>query len=178
MTTKYVRFQTGNGDYIYVEEGCRRKCVFVGPQRNRTPRSTFELEFLDPNEEYLHDGSHIALKHIQYGQTNFDRTYTYVGAEWGGGREVDARRAARAQHETFTLVALTPIGADREIHSGGKVALKTYDGHYLSAHRGSGDFLEATGTSAGSSETFTLELSDRPPTRDTPQPYIPTWTTG
>ncbi len=76
----------------------------------------------------------------------------FVVAEYGGGQEVNANRAAAAEWERLKLVE---IGGDGIIQDGDRVAFQTSDGqHYLIAENGGGANVTANSTIPGYFESF------------------------
>lgn len=86
----------------------------------------------------------------------------YVSAEGGGGGEVNARRVAPAQWETFKLRKVSG-SAGSQIKSGDIVAIQTYNGRFLTAEGGGGSTMRSSATQILDWEKFTVQLINWPP---------------
>jgi len=75
----------------------------------------------------------------------------YVCAEGGGGREVNATRAAAAAWETFSIEVVSTTAAGTTVH------LKAANGQYVCAEGGGGQQVNANRPAAGAWETFTMQ---------------------
>jgi hypothetical protein len=114
-------------------------------------------------EEPLHQALRVLERNgaqtLRHGDKVILRTpaSTNVTAIDGGGGALSAKTPSRhiAEWEVFTIESVDSSGAG--IGSGGKIALRTHDGHYVTAPDGGGP-LAATAKQRGAAETFAVEI--------------------
>lgn len=136
-----VSLQANNNQYVVAENNGGGD---VNANRdNIGPWETFEL--IDLNGGSLHDGDPVAFR-----AGNGD----YFQAVGGGGGLVLAIGGAPNGWETFTLITRDCSNCD--VGSGDRVALQSYDGHYVVAESGGGDVVKADRISIGAWEEFRI----------------------
>jgi hypothetical protein len=81
----------------------------------------------------------------------------YVGAQNGGGGQIDARRSIPREHETFSLF---DPPEKTQIKGRDKITLQTYDGHYIMAVNSGGGEVNAVSNQGSVWETFTILRQD------------------
>jgi hypothetical protein len=147
-----VNLRSFNGQYVSAEGGGGGPLV-----ANRALASDWErFACIDPDGPPLTRDEPVVLQSYNG---------MFVCAENGGGGEIDVTRQFASTWETFKLEPADGPAAAGEITTGAKVALKTFNGKYVSAAGGGGQGVTADRDAIGQWETFTLEILGPAPLR-------------
>jgi len=133
-----ISLMANNGMFVVSEKGGGNRVL-----ANRKQAREWETFYLvDINGGQLMSGDKIYLK-------TYLNSY-YLSASTG---RINATRKAAGSTEMFTIINIRKNGV---ITNGSKIALQSYNGHYIAAEKGGGSVLNANRKKVGSWETFTL----------------------
>jgi hypothetical protein len=148
MDGDQIALRAVNGQYLQATGG--GGSTLLGTGGGLGVWETFTILGLDYPGEVIYSTERIAIR-TSYGY--------FLVAENGGGEVVNADRTSIGPWETFQMFrdgggGSPPPGGGL---GGASVSLRTDNNHYVVALGGGGGYAQATSTSTGAWETFTLE---------------------